>query len=105
MHSYTSDIIAVSLERMNPLQGVVIEHPDLHVVGAGDDPVLARHELRRSHRQIAHLECLHQGLRLVVPDVDVALIQRAEHPWLRRVEVHALHSVRSGRQLPLDVQS
>lgn len=59
MHGYTSDIIAVRLERMNALQSVVIKHSDLHVIGTGDNPVLARDELRRSYRQIAHLERLH----------------------------------------------
>ena len=52
-----------------------------------------------------HLEGLDEGLVLVVPDVDVAVVEGGEHPWLGRVEVAAFHAVAAGRQTALDVQA
>ena len=47
----------------------------------------------------------HQGLRFVVPDVDVAVVERCEHPGFGRVQVAGLDTVGPGRQAALDVQS
>lgn len=56
-------------------------------------------------RCVGYLESLDLQLGLVVPDVDVTVVERAEQPRLCRVLVHALDAVRTRRQLPLDVQS
>ena len=40
-------------------------------------------------------------LRLVVPDVDVAIVQAGQHPRLLRVQVHTLHPVRPRQELAL----
>lgn len=43
-------------------------------------------------------------LCFMVPHTDTAIVQTGQHPWLGRVKVHALHSVRPGCQPPLYVQ-
>ena len=40
--------------------------------------------------QVEHLKRLDERLRLVVPDVDVAVVERGEHPRLARVNVDRL---------------
>ncbi len=43
-------------------------------------------------------------LCFVVPHTDTAIVQTGQHPWLRWVKVHTLHSVWPGCQPPLDIQ-
>lgn len=93
MHRYTSDIITVCFKRMNAFQRIIIKHSNLHVIGTSDNPVLAWHKFGSPYRQIAYFECFHQGLRLVIPDIDIALIQGAQHPWLGWMKIHTLYSV------------
>ena len=40
-------------------------------------------------------------LVLIVPDVDVAIVQAGHHPWLRRVKVDRLDAIRPRREFPL----
>lgn len=91
-------------------------YPEEHVVRGGDEPGLAHDELGAAHRQVAHLERLDHRLsrrfgwlgcrnriskrmrtgaptrdhgthpRRVVPDEDVARVERREDPWLLCVE-------------------
>lgn len=44
-----------------------------------------------------------EGLGLVVPDVDIAVVQGGKHPRLRGVQAHAFDPVAARGQLPLDV--
>ena len=45
----------------------------------------------------AYLEGLDELLALIVPDVDVAIVERDEHPLLGGVQVTGLHTVRPGQ--------
>lgn len=74
MYRYTPDIITVCLECLNTFQSVVIKHSDLHVIRASDHPILARHKFSRSYWQIAYFKCFHQGLCLMIPNINIALI-------------------------------
>lgn len=47
---------------------------------------------------------LRSYLCFMVPHTDTAVVQTGQHPWLSRVKVHTLHSVRPGCQPPLNVQ-
>ena len=62
MDGYAAYVVRVRLEHVHALERVVVEYADLHVVRAGDDPVLARDELARAHRRLAYLERLDQLL-------------------------------------------
>lgn len=93
MHDNASHIIRMCLKRMHSIQSVVVEDTDLHVVGSGDDPVLSRYELGSPHRKVAYFKRFNQLLVFVVPHVDIAIVQRAEHPRFGWVEVHAFHPV------------
>jgi hypothetical protein len=52
-------------------------------------------------RQIGNLERFDEVLCLVVPDVDVAIVERGQDPGLARMEVNRLDSVRTRRELTL----
>ena len=52
------DVVCVSVELMHALECVVIEDSNLHVVRSCQDPILSRHEFRRSDRKIANFERL-----------------------------------------------
>ena len=40
-------------------------------------------------------------LGLIVPDVDVPIVQASQHPWLLGVQVQALHPVGASHELAL----
>lgn len=40
----------------------------------------------------------------MVPDAHAAVVEAGQHPRLGGVQIHALDSVRTSRQLALDVQ-
>lgn len=52
------------------------------IITPADDPVLARDEAARPHRNIRQLERLDSGLCLVAPYVNVAAVEGGEDPWL-----------------------
>lgn len=93
MHNNPPHIIRMCLERVHPLQGVIIEDSNLHVIGTGHDPVLPGNEFCTSDRQIAHLERLHELLVLMVPNVYVAAVEGAEHPRLGRMKIHTFDTI------------
>lgn len=59
------------------------------VVTATHDPILARNEAARPHRNVRQLERLDGGLCLVAPYVDVAAVEGGEDPWLCPGEMSA----------------
>jgi hypothetical protein len=52
-------------------------------------------------RQVGDLERFDEVLCLVVPDVDIAIVERSQNPGLARMEVNRLDSVRARRELAL----
>ena len=76
----------------------------LHVIRPGHNPVLPRHEDGGPHRQLAHLEALDELLGLVVPDVNIAIVEGDQHPLLGGVEVAGLHPIRPRCQPPVDIK-
>ena len=99
------DVVRVCLEGLDLLHRVVVVHADLIVVGARDDPLLARHEFGRAHRLVRHLEGLDQALRAVVPQEDVPIVHAREHPRLIGVDVDVLDAVGARGELALDVEA
>ena len=67
-----ANVIRVGIPFLDLLHGVVIVHSQLHVIRAGDDPVLAHDEASAAHRVGAHLERLDQGLLERVSKFEVA---------------------------------
>ncbi len=72
---------------------IVVEYPQLEVVGACHEPVLARYEAHTANRHLCHFKCLDQGTSFVVIDVDCAVVETGQKPWFRRVEVYALDTI------------
>lgn len=101
MHGETSDIVGVGLKRRDFFVRVVIEDTELEVVGACDEPVLARNELATTHGDLGNLEGLYDGACLVVINVHGAVVEPRQQPWLSGVEVYALDSLGPVKQLPL----
>lgn len=95
MHRQATNIIRVRLERRDLLMGIVVEYAKLEVVRARNEPVLASNELHTANRNLRDLECLNNGARFVVVDVDGAVVQPGEQPWLRWVKVDAFDAVRA----------
>ncbi len=67
-----SDIVGMRLERRNLFRGVVVVDTELKVVGAADNPVLARNEATGTDRKVGQFERLNRALGLVGPDLGVA---------------------------------
>lgn len=123
MHDNGADVVGVRLKGRNLLRGVVVVDSQLEVVGAADNPVLARNKAAGADGHIGQFECLDDGLRFVRPDVDVAAVECREdlamivmvntplfglkvlsfhggreetHPWLSWVKVDALDALAAG---------
>lgn len=54
---------------------VVVEDPQLEVVRASNEPVLARNETDTSNRNFSDFKRLHQRCSFVIVDVDCAIIE------------------------------
>jgi len=52
----------------------------VRVVGARDDPLLARDELGRAHGKVRGLEAADEGAVARVPDADGAVVEVGEEP-------------------------
>lgn len=61
---------------------VEVQEGHSQVITSADDPVLARDESARPHRDVRQLERLDGCLCLVAPYVDMAAVERREDPWL-----------------------
>jgi len=64
----------MGLERSDFFVGVVIEHAQLEVVGASDEPVFAGDEFGASHGDFGDFEGFDEGAGVVVVDVDCAVV-------------------------------
>ena len=65
----------------------------MEVVGAGHEPVFARNKANTANRDFCNFKCLDKSSGFVIVDVDRAVVQTGEDPWLRRVEVDGLDTV------------
>ena len=70
-----ADVIGVRLEGCDLLARVVVVDPQLEVIAAAYNPVLARNEAASSYGDIGEFECLDDRLRFVRRDVDVAAVE------------------------------
>ena len=59
MNREASNVIRVGFEHVDSLERVIVEHSDLHVVWARDDPIFSRHKFARAHGRLADLERFH----------------------------------------------
>lgn len=73
-----ADIIWVCFKRCDLLARVVVVDPQLEVIAAGYNPVLARNKATSSYGNVGEFECLDDRLCLVRPDVDVAAVEGGE---------------------------
>jgi hypothetical protein len=92
----------MGLECRDFFVSVVIEDAELEVVGAGDEPVLARNEFAATNGDLGNLERLDDSACLVVINVHGAIIETSQEPWLGGMEVDAFDSLGPAEQLPLD---
>ena len=54
---------------------------------------LASEKMEPKSKMVSHLKRLNELLALVVPNVNVAIVERHEHPLFSRMKVARLHSV------------
>jgi hypothetical protein len=73
-----ADVIGVCFERCDLLACVVVVDPQLEVIAAAYNPVLARNEATCSYGNIGELEGLDDRLGFVGPDVNVATVEGGE---------------------------
>ena len=62
-------------------------------------------ELANSNRKLGNFKGFNDRIGLVVPDVDLANVERNQHPRLGRMQVNTLDAVGARGQLPLDVET
>lgn len=105
MHGKTSNVVWVGFECRDFFVCVVIEHAKLEVVGACDEPVLARNKFAAPDGNLGHLERLDDGACLVVIYVHGAIVETGQKPWLSGMEVDAFDSLGPVEQFPLDIMS
>ena len=93
VNGQASDVVWVRLKSSDLFVGIVVEDAKLEVVGARDEPVLARNEADAANGDLRDLECLDQRAGVMVVDVDRAVVEAGEDPGLGGVEVDALDAV------------
>lgn len=103
MYRDASYVVAVSFKSMDAFESIIIEYSDLHVVRTSDDPIFASNKFGCPYGNITDFESFDESLTFVIPDVDMALIEGTEHPWLRGMEIDAFDSVGPCGQLAFDV--
>ena len=54
---------------------------------------LASEKMKPKSKMVSHLKRLDKLLALVVPNVNVAIVERHEHPLFSRMKIARLHSV------------
>ena len=81
---------------------VIVEDPELEVVGACDKPVLAGDEANAADRHLRDLERLDQCAGVMIIDIDRAVVETGEDPGLGGMEVYAFYAVRTSEEFPLD---
>ena len=72
MNDNGSDIVGMGLEGCDLFRGVVVVDTELEVVGAANNPVLARDKATGTDGKIGEFERLNSALGLVGPDVRVS---------------------------------
>jgi hypothetical protein len=82
MYSYGTNVVGVGLEAGDLFGGVVIDNPQLKVVRASNNPVLACNKTASTDGHIGEFKGLDGGSRFVRPDVNVAAVKRGKDPWL-----------------------
>ena len=93
MDGQASNVVRVRLKRGDLFVRVVVEDAELEVVGARDEPILARNEADAADGDLRDLERLDQRAGVMVVDVDRAVVEAGEDPGLGGVEVDALDAV------------
>jgi hypothetical protein len=73
-----ANVIGVRLKRCDLLACVVVVDPQLEVIAAANNPVLARNEATCSYGDIGEFEGLNDRLGFVGPDVNVATVEGGE---------------------------
>lgn len=123
MNDNGSDIVGMGLEGCDLFRGVVVVDTELEVVGAANNPVLARDKATGTDGKIGEFERLNSALGLVGPDVRVSwrnqlvgmatggkgrtichrhtIVECSENPGLVRMKINALDSLTASIKLAL----
>ena len=87
MDTHGPNVVRVSLDLLNFLEGVVVIDVQRHIIACGDNPLLPGDELRVADWEHSDLDLLDQSLGVVVIEEQITGVQARQHPWLRGVEV------------------
>jgi len=74
----------------------------LKVITPRDNPVFPRNKPTSAHRNISNIERPKQQLRLIVVNVDLAVVQGTQNPGLDRMKIDGLDTVGPAGQKLLD---
>ncbi len=102
VHLDEADVIRMGLDLLDLLHGVVVVDSEFHVVGCGDEPLLARDEFGTADGKLGELEGFDAGSGFVVPDHDFSAVEGGEGPWFGWMDVNGFDSVGRCRQLFVD---
>ena len=106
MHFNITNVIRMSLPLANFLHRIIVEDRHLHIIRTGDDPLFPHYKLCTPNRRLTDFETLDQGIIRVVPDENLAVVERAETPRMLRGEhVHRFHPLTSSAKLLLHFQA
>lgn len=75
----------------------------MKIIASSDDPVFARDEPAGTHGHVRDVKCPQQRRRLVIVDVDLAIVEGTHDPALGGMEVDGLDAVGAAGQQFLDL--
>lgn len=88
MDGKASNIVGMGFEGRDFLMCIVVERPQLEVVGASDKPLFTGDEMNASDGNIGDLKGFDHSTSLVVVNLHSAVVKPSEHPGFCGVKVY-----------------
>lgn len=78
---------------------VVVEDAQLKVIRSSNKPIFPSDKLDAPNWNFRHFKRFDDSTRVMIVDVDGAIVETCNQPWLSRMEVDALDAIRPRKEL------
>jgi hypothetical protein len=93
MYRQTSNIIRMSFKRGDFFMSVVVEHPQLEIIRASDEPILACDKFDTTYWDFCDFKGFDYRSCFMVVDVDCAVVEACQKPGFCGMEIDAFNAI------------